>query len=754
MERRGTGSTTGEVAAAPAAVRVAPRDERGQKIWTAVAMWSGGACALAVAAALPGAAGQRDGVLWLLLAGCVAVTLTLLVLFPRLSDRGLYLWSNVYSTLGSVTAGLACMASGGAASGLTEVYFFPVLYNAYFFKGRDVAWQLVVVSALAIAPLLYSAASTNTQYPAHATVLVVAFWVLSAIIRAYRRRMLSAEAESRRLSLSDPLTGLHNVRSLRDEADDLSRGCSLLLIDLNDFKDVNSRHGHVGADRILQAVAVGLLEVTDDTDCVARVGGDEFAILSRRRSFHGIERLRGACAAAVRDAPARAGLGGPDLLASIGVATWPRDGRDLTALLETADRSMFAQKSAFKLHGAEGSGARLPRHLAPTDALAAPAPKTAVQAGTSVDLAARLALRARALHRRVRSSRLSGLVRWGESTPAQGIASAAAWVGGGFITAVVVLLPGADPGHRVALEIIAGAAVMMGAVVLFLSRWNEAACYAGSDTLAAVFLTAGVVLTGGTMSPLLPVVFLPVSLSAYFFTPQRASVTLVACVAICASPFVYAPLDSLGHYVVRFVALATTATVLAGIVAYNKRQLVSAQLASQELAELDALSGLPNRRAFFSGLRRRLQDADARGGSVAVAVIDLDNFKTVNDRHGHAAGDAVLTAIGSSLRHVVRGEDFVARIGGDEFALVAYGAGPDLSRTLGIRCVRAVQYAVARAGFGDCEVSATVGFAPYPEHAPDPDGLLAVADRALMQAKEDGKRRVAAPDWAAAVAAR
>lgn len=163
-----------------------------------------------------------------------------------------------------------------------------------------------------------------------------------------------------------------------------------------------------------------------------------------------------------------------------------------------------------------------------------------------------------------------------------------------------------------------------------------------------------------------------------------------------------------------------------------------------QLAMQDPLTGLPNRAAFLTTLATALRRAD-RIGPLAVAYMDLDGFKSVNDGYGHQVGDQVLCAFAEQLGERLRASDTLARLGGDEFALVlegirAHATPEELARTLALHQER--KCVVERDGRSlELRVTASAGLALYPRDGSQVDTLLEAADRALYAAKRAGKAR-------------
>ena len=161
----------------------------------------------------------------------------------------------------------------------------------------------------------------------------------------------------------------------------------------------------------------------------------------------------------------------------------------------------------------------------------------------------------------------------------------------------------------------------------------------------------------------------------------------------------------------------------------------------------DALTGLLNRRALGPLLQREATRLRRYGESYALLMVDVDHFKAINDRHGHAAGDAALVQLAAVLRKAAREVDHVVRLGGEEFCLLLPHSDLDGAAHLAQR----VHEAVRRAAWGDVEpgITVSVGVAIAQSADETPQAVLARADRALYRAKEAGRDRVVFDDPAA-----
>ena len=162
------------------------------------------------------------------------------------------------------------------------------------------------------------------------------------------------------------------------------------------------------------------------------------------------------------------------------------------------------------------------------------------------------------------------------------------------------------------------------------------------------------------------------------------------------------------------------------------------------LAEHDALTGLPNRRYFLDRLDWHVANARAGGSHLAVCYLDLDGFKTVNDRFGHQTGDHVLSEVAQRLTKVFRASDIVGRLGGDEFAVLL----PDLTsreecEVILHRALDSVRLPLVSLAAGEDAITVTIGYTIFPKDAAEPKSLLDHADQALYAAKKAGKNRVA-----------
>ncbi|MBI3159738.1 MAG: sensor domain-containing diguanylate cyclase, partial [Chloroflexi bacterium] len=155
-------------------------------------------------------------------------------------------------------------------------------------------------------------------------------------------------------------------------------------------------------------------------------------------------------------------------------------------------------------------------------------------------------------------------------------------------------------------------------------------------------------------------------------------------------------------------------------------------------AVTDMLTELPNRRAFNTRLHEELKRSERYQHSFALGILDMNNFKRVNDTYGHPTGDETLNQLAGCMRAAIRDTDFIARMGGDEFALVL----PETSPTEAATVAEKVRAAVRACRFSWNEapqsfaLSVAIGLAHYPQDARDGERLLALADEALYADKQ------------------
>lgn len=198
------------------------------------------------------------------------------------------------------------------------------------------------------------------------------------------------------------------------------------------------------------------------------------------------------------------------------------------------------------------------------------------------------------------------------------------------------------------------------------------------------------------------------------------------------------------EYRVEALQLAVTWLLMMAAYALNQRlgRLRQQRDELRQLAETDGLTGLPNRRAGPQQLGRHLERVNREGGPLVIGFLDIDLFKDINDRHGHAVGDQVLVAVARALRTAVRSQDEVVRMGGEEFLLLM----PGMPREAASARLDRLRQRITEAGLAlqvaGLEVTASIGLAQWRPGEDDLAALLRRADHAMYVAKRAGRNRV------------
>lgn len=174
------------------------------------------------------------------------------------------------------------------------------------------------------------------------------------------------------------------------------------------------------------------------------------------------------------------------------------------------------------------------------------------------------------------------------------------------------------------------------------------------------------------------------------------------------------------------------------------RRVVAALVVRSEVAALqvlsatDALTGLYNRRAFDEHLDREFKRARRAGSPLSLVLFDLDHFKQFNDMLGHPAGDRLLRSVAATMRGCARGSDHLARIGGDEFAVIL----PNSPCDVALQFAERVRHSVGQEFRGEPAITISTGIADIQAGMPDGSALFHAADIALYTAKRNGRNRI------------
>jgi diguanylate cyclase (GGDEF)-like protein len=175
----------------------------------------------------------------------------------------------------------------------------------------------------------------------------------------------------------------------------------------------------------------------------------------------------------------------------------------------------------------------------------------------------------------------------------------------------------------------------------------------------------------------------------------------------------------------------------------TEQALRNAQLELERQAHTDSLTGLYNRRLFMQRLREEAERVNRHNGCLSILLFDLDHFKQVNDRFGHEAGDRVLQSVARAANEVKRVSDIIARIGGEEFALLLPETDREGAMNLAHRLRAAIESAKTLDPAGaPVSVTASIGVATVSAHSDGPASALKLADAALYRAKNAGRNQV------------
>jgi diguanylate cyclase (GGDEF)-like protein len=325
------------------------------------------------------------------------------------------------------------------------------------------------------------------------------------------------------------------------------------------------------------------------------------------------------------------------------------------------------------------------------------------------------------------------------------------WIFAAIIGVVGCYLPGADHVGMGWVFTLSGVFLIYGvASATGLLAWDRASMKLLGVGMVVTIPAVGLVIfaTGGATSFVQPMLVTLLIYAAFFFPSRWAWPLSVELILIAGTPLLYDTSAIDDAFLPRYVALVAGFLSATWVLAGLRERLLEAELRQRAIAYRDALTGVANRRQFDVTLKRELSHRTQPTGRpateqspLALLLLDLDDLKGINDNHGHPVGDAVLRQVAERAQSILRSTDTLARIGGDEFAVIAPGAHGEGARLMGeaIRSAIGTHYSDS----GTPAPSASVGWAVFPEDGEDVEILIRAADRRMLASKRRGDRRAA-----------
>jgi diguanylate cyclase (GGDEF)-like protein len=541
--------------------------------------------------------------------------------------------------------------------------------------------------------------------------MTTVLWAMVLLIAHNRRMTQRAELAARRLALTDPLTGVANLRTFNEEFQrELDRAqadgkpLGVAFVDLNGLKATNTVHGHAGGDRLICGTAEALLSVSGEGDQVARVGGDEFAVLVPGGTSGQMKELESRFAVALSEQSLNGQRGPLELSASIGSAVHPQDGATADQLMQVADRRMYDSKAA------------LPSRF--------PTPGTAG---------------GRALSEQPIEGSSSSATMIASGAPAASLA----WLLAAAMIATGAASTGAADVHPRFAFLLTGVCFVVAGVLAFTHDARRQRASNIANGLAVGIAIPAIWATGGAAAPILPLAYLVVANAAYALSPRAAVLQTGAMMGILVAVLI-SNVET-AHAAGASVILGEV-LVIAALLRFNRMRADAAEHEALELSRIDPLTRLANRRVFERSLAVASQERISRGTQEhdrgGLILIDVDNFKTINSSGGHRTGDEVLRMIAAVLEGAAGSDALVCRIGGDEFAVVVPEGDQSSLLRLAAKC-RAAIGAVDWHVLCEPEVTISAGVASW-ELVDDWKEIVVAADLAMRLSKDSGRNAVSA----------